>query len=273
MPETATTQPEFAERLTRYLAQRLDAPTDTLTLTRLSQGWESDILRVDSSLWPTPRVLRLYFGAHAGPTALQEFRVMEMLAQAGYPVPHVELVEADTDALGRPFLLMDYIAGVSMGRRIYEPATREAGYTEFCELLAQLHTLRWSHLSAAQQIPSITVEQQVEHWATYSRSYPMEAFDALSGWLMAHLVDVKPQPLGMVHWDFHWENILVDAGGKAWVIDWTRMSGHRCAFRPGVDAGAGRFHAGLGCGRARPCRLRRGARDQSRRIGARYGFL
>jgi Ser/Thr protein kinase RdoA (MazF antagonist) len=30
-------------------------------------------------------------------------------------------------------------------------------------------------------------------------------------------------PLGVVHWDFHHENILLDEDDRAWVIDWTQF--------------------------------------------------
>jgi aminoglycoside phosphotransferase (APT) family kinase protein len=42
-------------------------------------------------------------------------------------------------------------------------------------------------------------------------------------WLEDASGDVKPQPLGLVHWDFHHENILVNEAERAWVIDWTQF--------------------------------------------------
>lgn len=222
MTESATARSDFAEQLAGYLVARLQVPVVGLSLTSLSQGWESDIFRLDAPDWAAPRVLRLYFGAHAGPTALQEARAMRLLAQVGYPVPRVELVEPAAGALGRPFLLMDYVQGVSLGRRLRDPAHTDAAYDQFCTLLAQLHTLTWSHLPDAHHIPIITVDQQIAHWMAYTQRYPLATFDAMGEWLGKRAAAVQRQPAGLVHWDFHWENILVEENGTAWVIDWTQ---------------------------------------------------
>src|SRR4051794_38216811 len=42
-------------------------------------------------------------------------------------------------------------------------------------------------------------------------------------WLHKASDSVTAQPLGLVHWDFHHENVLVDAQNRPWVIDWTQF--------------------------------------------------
>jgi aminoglycoside phosphotransferase (APT) family kinase protein len=137
-------------------------------------------------------------------------------------VPQVEFVESDAAAVGRPFLVMAYIDGKSLAEGLREAHSRAATYIEFCTRLAQLHTLPWRHLPGAGQIPVVTVHAQLAEWLAYGQQFPLAAFDVLATQFVGRMAHVTPHAVGLVHWDFHWDNLLVDSRGRTWVIDWTQ---------------------------------------------------
>src|SRR5829696_1190689 len=109
MTKSSSTDPEqLIASLSQYLARNAGHDVAVTGLTRISDGWESDVYAFDAPQWREGgHVLRLYFGADAGQKALQEYRALELLARAGYPVPQVDLVEVEQQALGRSFLIME----------------------------------------------------------------------------------------------------------------------------------------------------------------------
>lgn len=219
-------QDDLASALSRYLTSRTGQVVQVSNLVRLSEGWETDVYGFDAlGLRGGRRVLRLFFGEGAGPTALHEYTSMELLDHAGYPVPAVELVEADTAALGRAFIIMEEVDGAPLTKRLREsePALRAQALEQFCQLLATLHGLEWAHLPGAASVPTFTIAQQFALWSSYQHRYPLRTIGEVTEWLSAASAQVTPQPLGLVHWDFHPENVLVDANDQPWVIDWTQF--------------------------------------------------
>jgi aminoglycoside phosphotransferase (APT) family kinase protein len=217
---------ELKSALSTYLAEKAGQAVTITTLTRISDGWESDVFALDAPEWkPHSHILRLYFGADAGPKASHEYRSLDLLARAGYPVPQVDLVEPSTGAVGRSFLIMQRIAGTSLGKRLREidAAAQEREITRFCALFAKLHTLDWQHLSGAEYVPTVTIAQQLAFWNSLGAQNPSHSLTRAIAWLQEASATVTPLPLGLVHWDFHHENILIDAADKAWVIDWTQF--------------------------------------------------
>src|SRR5205823_3762034 len=104
--------------------------------------------------------------------ARDEFKVMRLLAGAGYPVPRVDLLAVDDSPLGRPLVIMERIDGQIMGRLLEEGAEARAEplprrrqrppgqprsgegsaadfellLKRFARLLARLHALDWRPL-------------------------------------------------------------------------------------------------------------------------------
>lgn len=219
-------QDDLTLALSRYLTSRTQHVVQVRNLVRLSEGWETDVYGFDALGWRGGRrVLRLFFGEGAGSTALHEYASMELLARAGYPVPAVELVEADNAALGRAFIIMEQVDGAPLTKRLREsePAVREQSLDQFCQLLAALHGLEWAHLPGAASVPTFTIAQQFALWSSYQHRYPLRTIGEATEWLGAASAQVTPQPFGLVHWDFHPENVLVDTDDQLWVIDWTQF--------------------------------------------------
>ena len=224
------TSHEIAAALTGYLSAQAGWPVKVEEVTRISNGWESDVYAFDAPGWRKERsegqyILRLYFGHEAGEKAVHELRALELLGGAGYAVPQVEIVEPKLEPLGRAFLIMQRISGVSMGTRWRDPdvAVQNRALASFCDLFATLHTLKWQHLPGATHIPMLTLAQQYGYWESLIVGQGVDSFGAGLAWLRGASAQVAPQPLGLVHWDFHHENILIDERDRAWVIDWTQF--------------------------------------------------
>ncbi len=227
---------DLAAKLRSYLTMQHGTAVEVSALTRLSSGWESDVYAFDvlaPHAGKPPRrtetqgeyVLRLYFGADAGAKARQEADAYDFLMRLGYPVPRVSWVEPATEVLGRAFLIMQRIQGVSLGRRWHDPdpAVQAREVARFCTLFASLHTLEWQELAGAERVPAHSIDEQVKYWGEMLTALKVEGFAAGVTWLVAKAATVTVQPLGLVHWDFHHENILVDTEDQAWVIDWTQF--------------------------------------------------
>jgi aminoglycoside phosphotransferase (APT) family kinase protein len=223
---TVVDEAEIAAALSRFLSGLVSAPVTVNNITRLSTGWESDVFAFDAPAWRQgERVLRLYFGKNAGPTALHEYRALDFLARAGYPAPQVDTVEESSHALGRSFLIMHRIQGTPMGQlwRDPDPGVRQRELERFCRLMIALHTLEWQDVEGAATVPTFTIAQQLGVWEGYAAQFLLDAFRRALDWLHRAGESVSRQPLGLAHWDFHHENILVDKENRAWVIDWTQF--------------------------------------------------
>jgi len=223
---TPVEEAKIAGDLAQYLSSRSGAPVAVSGIMRLSTGWESDVFAFDAPAWrPGGRVLRLYFGKNAGPTALHEFRALDFLKRATYPVPQVDLAEESPQPLGRSFLIMQRIQGVWLGQmwRDPDPLVGQREIERFCKLMADLHMLEWRGVVGAQDVPTFTIGQQLGVWEGYAAQFSLDAFRRALDWLHKASDSVTAQPLGLVHWDFHHENVLVDAQNRPWVIDWTQF--------------------------------------------------
>lgn len=229
-------QDDLAATLSAYLSRHAGKAVPISNLQRMSNGWESDVYAFDAPDFAhdAPEaddteqageyVLRLYFGTEAGAKAQHEYRSLDLLARAGYPVPRVELVEPSPEPLGRTFLVMQRLQGISLGRRWSDPdpTVRQQEIERFCSLFATLHKLAWQYLPGAEHVPSYTISQQMDEWKWYGRRFEVASIPQGMRWLDKAQAQIVPQPLGLVHWDFHHENILV-AEDRAWVIDWTQL--------------------------------------------------
>jgi aminoglycoside phosphotransferase (APT) family kinase protein len=220
---------EVAAALAAYLSARTGTPVEVANVTRMSNGWESDVYAFDApalAQWATHTfVLRLYFGANAGPTATNEYLALDLLARAGYPVPRVYLVEPSLAPLGRAFLIMARVAGRPLGQRWREATEAQFPHEieHFCALLVRLHTLAWQHRPNAERVPRVAIAEQLGIWKAIGAQFPSAALTAGMAWLDRASAQIAAPQWGLVHWDFHPENVLLDRDEQPWVIDWTQF--------------------------------------------------
>jgi aminoglycoside phosphotransferase (APT) family kinase protein len=140
--------------LLRYLGEKVPYLQD-LTVSSLlnrSDGWECEVYSFELGFTDKgvhqskPMILRLYPGREmpgVEPKAVREFNTLCQLAEYGYPVPQVYLLECDSEHLGSPFIIMERIDGERLDHLCTSASQveREALLREMCELMVRLHNL------------------------------------------------------------------------------------------------------------------------------------
>jgi aminoglycoside phosphotransferase (APT) family kinase protein len=205
-------------------------------LTCLNNGWESDVYRFRVEWGETPvrqsedLILRIYPGADAVEKSAREFRALSLLRKMGYPVPRVDHHEPSTSPFGHPFLIMEAVPGRSMWQPMFHalPWDQRRRLRQFCALFARLHALDWRpyvpHPEAFEPGGDYSVtERELSLWRPVFEAIPIAGFQSNLQWLTAHQRDVPSSRASLIHWDFHPNNILLQKGGKAVVIDWTSL--------------------------------------------------
>ena len=201
----------------------------------MTSGWETELYGhtleySKGSLLASKRlVARLYPGRHATRKAEKEFTVMGRLGAAGYPVPEVHEVETDADALGLPFMIMDWIEGHSMMDDFLGTPMEELGphLEAFTKLFVGLH-----------RVDPLLVFPESPHFEDTSSYLEMALVRTTRGldesgppwlrpvldWLDEHRHGVSPGRFSVLHRDVHPGNIMVKPDGSHAVIDWGASS-------------------------------------------------
>jgi aminoglycoside phosphotransferase (APT) family kinase protein len=222
------------DTIVRALPDRTNATVSDLA--SLSVGWESDVYAFDLASGPPDArqrealVLRVYPGADAHTKSAREFHGMRQLFAAGYPVPRVLALERDASPFGKPFVIMERVAGEMMWSPLFRsPEPRQSALLGLlCELFVRLHRLDWRPFVA----DPAAVERAgpyafVDGWLAEARSilgqFGVPDAAAMLDWLEVRrdrVPCVQPAP---VHLDYHPNNILLGRDGSAHVIDWTQI--------------------------------------------------
>lgn len=222
---------DLRQNLETFIAEQAGAPVAITDMKPLAGGASRDSwalsLTIDGA--PTQMVLRKDFPTSMNPQALtrrQEFDVMSVAYDAGVRVARTRYVCEDTGVLGHPFFLMDYVPGISIGRKVIkEPeleAARNALPEQMAEQLALIHTMPVDDLPflirpEAGQSPAEAVIDEV-YAVIDSLGVSVPAFEFALRWLYHN----RPQdePVTFVHGDFRIGNMLVGPKGLNAVIDW-----------------------------------------------------
>ncbi|MFN2303363.1 MAG: phosphotransferase family protein [Anaerolineales bacterium] len=198
-----------------------------------TQGWESEIYAYTLTFGPPtqrqkhPRVLRLLTGAGMD-SARDEYQILSLLHQAGYPVPEVFALGSPSDGLGKPFIIMQRIEGGNFSDRFpHTSQDNPAPLRDFIGLFLKLHTLEWRpFLENADQIsvpddPYFHYDHILAMIAHYLTNAGFTMFTPLQDWLIGQRERVPCVHSSILHWDFHPGNILEDAEGNLFVVDWS----------------------------------------------------
>lgn len=163
--------------------------------------------------------------AHRG--VERECRIMSAL-QGHAPVPRVLGWCGDSEIIGRPFVLLEYIDGVSITAQLPAAYMGVAAVNKLGEqltdALAAIARAPWQNLGLdGFGNPDNFLQRQIERWMKL-RALPaareLPQLQLLGQWLLENL---PPQvPAGIVHGDFHLDNTLCSALRPELlaVIDW-----------------------------------------------------
>ena len=202
---------------------QLEGGTQNL-LVRFCRAGTAYVLRRPSR-HPRPR---------AGEIILREARVLEALAATDVPHPRWAATCADESVLGVPFVVMHAVDGVNPMTALPSYAAAAAGRRQLGRAaateLARIGRVDYVAAGLADfgrpdGFLSRQVPRWLAEWDSYRRlpGYPGEPLPGM-GELAAFLTGSRPadQPPGLMHGDFHFGNLLVDAGQPrvAAVLDW-----------------------------------------------------
>lgn len=166
----------------------------------------------------------------------REYTVLSKLAPVYALAPRPLAWCEDESVLGAPFYLMERRRGVIIRRRppkgvsIDEPTARALS-NALIDGLAQLHTIDWQAAGLGEfGKPQGYARRQVEGWTRrWSRAKTAEVpeLDAVAAWLDAQLPADADADAALIHNDYKYDNVLLDAGslqggevGIAAVLDW-----------------------------------------------------
>ncbi|MFJ9846825.1 phosphotransferase family protein [Kitasatospora sp. NPDC101155] len=229
MPETPADPPGLdLARLRTHLDRELPGTVQGPLWADLIEGGRSNLTYVltdGASRW----VLRRPPLGHVLATAHdmgREYRVMSALSGTGVPVPRMLLIDHDTDVLGAPWYLMEYVTGTAHRDRETLAALGEQRVNalgrRLVETLAALHRIDPAAVGLADfGHPDGYLERQLRRWSKQlaaSRSRDLPDLDRLHA-LLAERLPTSPAP-ALVHGDYRLDNVLVDDDTITAVLDW-----------------------------------------------------
>lgn len=204
------------DALASYLRTHIDGFSGSLEIERFQGGQSNPTYKLSAGgrhyvlrTKPAPAA-KLLPSAHA---IDREFRVMDALADAGFPVARQYALCIDESVIGRAFYLMEYIEGRVLWDQSLPgmtPAERGAIYDELNRVIAQLHRIDYQAIGLADYgKPGNYFARQIDRWTKQYKAAETEhipAMEALIEWLPQNI------PAGelttLVHGDFRLDNVI-----------------------------------------------------------------
>jgi serine/threonine protein kinase len=154
-----------------------------------------------------------------------EGMILKALYHKNFPVPYVYAVETSDKLIGAPFILMEKVKGIPLGKYIKKiPSSRRFTIIKrFAETLLHLHSLDWGDLKFL---------KQPEDAYDYARRQGAAArllqknlnvasnIDIILNWIEENAHKHPCYHYAILHGDMHLDNFLVTENGKIVVVDW-----------------------------------------------------
>ena len=225
---------ELARALERFIGDR--SPGRVSDLRPLAGGASRKIYSFQLTLDGEPSPSRLVLRIDPGDGRMQhterseEFRVLEAARRARVSVPRVHWVGSKEDGLGAAFMVMDFVEGEALGRRLLRDddygEARKVLPEQLARELARIHAISLDDPGLAflrRRAPEGGVAlAEVERYrgllALAGAGRPRPVLELAARWLELNAPEVA-QPR-LVHGDFRVGNFLFDAGGLKAVLDW-----------------------------------------------------
>jgi aminoglycoside phosphotransferase (APT) family kinase protein len=158
----------------------------------------------------------------------REFTVLQALRDTDVPVPQVHALCTESDVIGSPFYLMEWVDGVVLRtaddcRRLdFEQAKRLS--LDLSDVLARIHTVPWQSpgLEGFGR-PDGFLERQIARWTAQwekSKTRELPGIDEMARLLRARMP--RPQEPALVHGDYRLDNLMLspDRLAPVAVLDW-----------------------------------------------------
>ncbi len=204
-----------AAQLEAYLRERLSGFRGPLEVREFKGGQSNPTYRLSSP--GGDYVLRrkppgtLLPSAHA---VDREYRAIAALNKIDFPAPQAHLLCEDSDVIGTPFYVMEYVEGRVMWDPLLselDPESRRAIYDSMNEILARLHTADWEALGLADFGRSGNYfARQIRRWSKQyvaSETETIAEMNRLMEWLPENIP--SDESACLVHGDFKLDNMIV----------------------------------------------------------------
>jgi aminoglycoside phosphotransferase (APT) family kinase protein len=147
-----------------------------------------------------------------------EAHAMRAAAAAEVPVPEVIVYGDDRDRLDAPFMIMEWLPGETLARRILrddEYRELRTHLAETCgDILARIHSIPVDQVPGLKSYDVVVgLREQLDSYAE-----PSPIFELALRWLEANRPDSGPPCV--VHGDFRNGNLMVGPEGVRAVLDW-----------------------------------------------------
>lgn len=160
---------------------------------------------------------------------LRQVPVLQAMERRGVPVPRVRWSGDDERWFGVPFLVMEFVAGDTLGGDLFlladAPAMGrravEALFGHAVDTLAAIHRVDWQRDLAGWDRPR-RLPEEIDQWLPILDKAPEPGWAERLHELRASLrssAPPEPEP-GVVHADFYSNNWLFHEGRMAAVVDW-----------------------------------------------------
>jgi aminoglycoside phosphotransferase (APT) family kinase protein len=147
-----------------------------------------------------------------------EAAVLRAARDAGVPEPEVLAHSEEPDVLGAPFVLMEWVEGETLARRILRDdafaAVRPRLAAQCGEILARIHAIDASVVPGLESVEPVGLLREL--FDGYEERSP--AFELGLRWLEANRPAVAAPTL--VHGDFRNGNLMIGPDGVRAVLDW-----------------------------------------------------
>jgi aminoglycoside phosphotransferase (APT) family kinase protein len=230
------------EEIQRRLAAYLDARLGRLAV--LASGWETTVFefvlasvshRFSAIPVGQPLVLRFYQSSDAAEKGRREHLTMDRLSANGMPVAQPYVFEADPDAIGAPFLVMERLDGGPLfSTRSFPQAfkTFSLGFFSFVQTQARLHKLD-PKSPGLRDIPRTTavagdppdgplldrllriIDDRVERG-------PLPGMRNALARISKRAPHFRNETPSLVHMDYHPQNAIVKGFRVTGIIDWVK---------------------------------------------------
>jgi aminoglycoside phosphotransferase (APT) family kinase protein len=150
---------------------------------------------------------------------MRQARIMSALGAAGLPAPRILASNEQPDLDGRPFVVMEKVAGVRIEETVKTIAPRTLLESSFATIRA-VHALPAEATGLAGEEP-FGPKEEVSRWQALRARAP-EDLVARGGELEARLLRAlpAPRPPRLVHGDYHLGNLLFSGERVVAILDW-----------------------------------------------------
>lgn len=226
-------QQDFLPILEQYLSEQTGEAVRITNAKALAGGASRDTwhLSVQQGAGTHEYVMRRDLPTQMFEDALtreQEFHLMDAAYQHGIKVAKMRFLCSDTAVLGSPFFIMDYVPGISIGRKVIRQPeleqARQALPAQMAQQLAAIHRLDYQQerLSFLARPPENRSAAEAVIEQVYGIVDALGVKNPVWEWALRWATEhrPKPNPVTFVHGDFRLGNLLVDESGLRAVIDW-----------------------------------------------------